>query len=146
MRLADRTIVNHWQDDIRLLLLTGTFLPYPAVASLLLAMARGKLLPIIFSHKIKTHWLSFSASTALIPHETVVLPPLPFIILLPGQVIVRGTATAKGRPCFGQGDVLNDIKQSLGCDNGSLGTAFDHIHEGISRSLQIVLAERRASG
>ena len=88
MRLTDRTTVNHWQDDIRLLLLTGTLLPYPAVASLLLAMARGKLLPIIFSHNIKIHWLSVPTSTALVPHKAVVLPPLPFFILLSGQVIV----------------------------------------------------------
>ena len=80
----------------------------------------------------------------LILHKTVVLPPLPFLVLLPGQVIVRGTTTAKGRLGFGQGDVLDDIEQSLHRHSGTLGTALDHIHEGISRSLQIVLAERRA--
>ena len=86
-------LVNNLQDGMRLLLLTGAFLPSPSltVASPHMTIARGKHASIIFRHKNN---LSFSSSMILLSDESVLgpgtrhsvvsatLPPIPFLVLL----------------------------------------------------------------
>ena len=75
--------------------------------------------------------------------ESVLLPPIPFLVLLLRQVVIALTAT-KGRLSFWQGKVCNDVQHSFSCLTRTLGTAFKLIKQFHCSTLQVFIAERRA--
>lgn len=76
----------------------------------------------------------------MLSDEAVLLPPIPFLVLLFRQVVIALTVS-KGRLRFRQGKISNDVKHSFGSITRTLGTAFKLIKQFHCSTLQAAIVE-----